>query len=344
MSDLRPSGDELDGAAQLLASARARTRAAVAELRLDDDLRLTEWQRSTIRAVGAKLVRAIEDELRSALAGAFQKDALAAALSSASVEIAFPILEGSGALDRPELVEILLRRVEEHRLHRAGTAENALLIELAGDSDEAVAAEAMALLIAQSSRFDAFEEPLLARYDLPAEIEHQLVWAVAAALRRYIVGRHRVDPAAADAALSQAALRLLGAYDEGEGLEARCLRLARALEAAGRLDGAVTVRGLTDASLPLLVAFLSVRTGLEPGSVWEIHAARSERGMPLLLRAAGIGRADSAAILLALGADEAALVPQLDFFDSVSVEDAGGLLTLWRVDPGYRAAVAALIA
>ena len=344
MSDLRPSGGKLDGAAQLLASARARTRAAVAELGLEDDLRLTEWQRSTVRAVGAKLVRAIEDELRSALAGAFEKDALAAALSSASVEIAFPILVEGGALLRPELVEILLRRVEEHRLHRAGAAENALLIELAGDSDAAVAAEAMALLIAQSSRFDAFEEPLLARSDLPAEIEHQLVWSVSAALRRYIVDRHRIEPAAADSALSQAALRLLGTYDEGEGLEARCLRLARALEAAGRLDGALMVRGLADASLPLLVALLSVRTGLEPAAIWAIHAARSERGMPLLLRAAGTGRSDAAAILLALGADEAALVPQLDFFDSVSAEEASRLLTLWRVDSGYRAAVASLIA
>jgi hypothetical protein len=343
MSDLRPSTSELDGAAQLLASARARAYAAVSEIRLADELRLTEWQRSTVRAVGARLVRAVEDELRSALAGAFDSEALSGALASASVEIAFPILEEHGALASPALIEVLLRRVEEHRLHRAGAAENSLLIELAGDSDAKIAAEAMTLLIAQSSRFDPFEEPLLARPDLPAELEHELVWTVAAALRRYIVDRHWAEPAAADAALSEAALRLLGAYDEGEGLEARCVRLARALDSAGRLDGALMVRGLADASLPLFIAFLAVRTSIDAASIWEIHASRSESGMPLLLRAAGIDRSDSAAILLGLGSDEAALIPQLDFFDSVSAEEAARLLTLWRVDPGYRAALARLM-
>jgi plasmid stability protein len=342
MSDLRPSGVEFDGAAQLLASARARLLAATADLGLPDGQRLSDRQRHVVRSIAARLARAIEDELRSALAEALPGDEIRAALTSSQVEIALPILEASGALISPGFVEILLRRAEEHRLHRPGASENALLIDLAGDADEAIAGEAMGLLIARSSRFDSFGDPVLARSDLPAELEHRLVWTVAAALRRYAVERHDADPPLVDESLSAAAARLLAGYDEGDGFEARSLRLARLLRDSGRLDDAVTVRALSDAGLPLLVAILSVRTGLDAPAVWQIHLAGSPRGSTLLLRGAGIARDHAGAIFLALGAEEAQLVSQLAVYDSASEAEARRLLTLWATDPGYRAAVARL--
>ena len=341
MSDLRRSR-ELDGAAQLLASARARVAAAAADLAIPAELRLTERQRATLSALLPKLLRTLEDELRAALAETFAQEPLRAALSSAHLDIAGPILAQAGATGDSLLVGALLRRAEEHRLHRAGGAESMLLIELAGDIDPAIASEAMALLITQSGRFDAFQEPLLVRTDLAAELEHHLVWTVAAALRRYIVEQHEVSAAEADAKLAAAAMRLLADYDEGETLDAHCLRLARALRDAGRLDDAFTHRALAEAGLPLFLAILAVRTGLDGASVWEIVSARSGRGAALLLRAAGVARAEAGAILFDLTRDEMTLVPQLDYFDALTPADAAGLLILWRADPGYRAAVARL--
>ena len=67
MSETRRS-TELDGAARLVASARARLAGAALELRLPEGHRLTEWQRRTILAWLAGLVRSVEDELRSSLA------------------------------------------------------------------------------------------------------------------------------------------------------------------------------------------------------------------------------------------------------------------------------------
>lgn len=342
MSDLRPSRVELDGAAQLLASARARLFAAAADLGLPDGDRLSDRQRHIVRNIAARLARSVEDELRSALAEALPDDAIRAALTSSQVEIALPILEASGALTSPGLVEMLLRRAEEHRLHRAGTSENALLIDLAGDADEGIAGEAMGLLIAQSSRLDSFGEPVLARSDLPAELEHRLVWTVAAALRRYALEQHDADPPVVDHSLSAAAVRLLSGYDEGDGFEARSLRLARLLRDAGRLDDASIARALGEGGLPLFLAMLSVRTVLDAAAVWQIHLAGSPRGTALLLRAAGIGRGAAGAILLALGAEEAQLLSQLTIYDAATEADARRLLTLWAADPGYRAAVARL--
>ncbi|PSJ39798.1 DUF2336 domain-containing protein [Allosphingosinicella deserti] len=343
MSDLRPSGNDLDGAAQLLASARMRVSAAASDLAIPADLRLTERQRATLATLLPRLLRTIEDELRSIVAEAFDNDSLRGALSSAHLDIAGPILARCRAAEDPLLVTTLLRRAEEHRLHRTGGgADNALLIDLAGDTDAEIAGEAMALLIAHSGRFDPFQEPVLIRSDLPAELEHQLVWTVAAALRHYVVGQHEIGPGEADEVLATAGRRLLAAYDEGDTLDAHCLRLARALSGAGKLDDALTARALTDSGLSLFLAMLSVRTGLDTAAVWEIMSARDNRAMAFLLRAAGVAREPAGAILFALTRDEVALVPQLDIYDGSNRAQAQRLLALWRADVGYRNAVARL--
>jgi hypothetical protein len=239
------------------------------------------------------------------------------------------------------LIDLLLRRAEEHRLHRSSAGENALLVELAGNPDEAVAREAMALLIAQNGRLDGFGEPVLRRGDLPAELEHHLVWTVAAALRRYMISRHGAEPAVCDAAVSAAASRVLARHDEGETAEARAMRLALALRAAGLLDQpGLLAHALTQGSLPLFLALLALRTGLGVAAVWELLSAAS--GPVLLLRTAGLARDEAAAILLAWGLPEPALAAALDRLDATGVEAARSLLTLWQADPGYRAAVARL--
>jgi hypothetical protein len=345
MSDLRPSGNELDGGAQLLASARARVAAAAADLALPPGLRLSEWQRTTLQALLAGLVRSVEDELRAALADMHAADALHAALSSAHVEIAMPVLAGHAALAEPGLVAILLRRAEEHRLHRAAAAENALLVDLAGDGNADVAREAMALLIAQNARLDGFREPILPRSDLPAEIGHHLVWTVAASLRRYMVGCHGAESALCDEALSAAASRLFSEHDEGETAQARALRLAAALGAAGRLEeSGLALRALTEGSLPLFLAVAALRAGVDADAAWDLIFARSGDGTVLLLRAAQVDRAEAAALLLALGSEEAALGRMLDWFDGTAPEIAGSRLALWRADPAYRAAVGSFAA
>src|SRR3569833_1301606 len=111
MSETRRS-TALDGAARLVASARARLAGAGLELRLPEQDRLTEWQRRTIAALLAGLVRSVEDELRAALAArreAGEHEALHAALASAQVEIAAPLLGNAAPWDEA-LIALLLRR------------------------------------------------------------------------------------------------------------------------------------------------------------------------------------------------------------------------------------------
>lgn len=345
MSDQRlmRDGSRNDDARLLHAAARERLAVAAADLTLPQPLRLSEWQRATVSGILGKLIRTIEDELRTSLAEnpvVQPKDALHAALSSAHVAIAAPILERSGAHIERQLVAALIRRAEEHRRYRASPrGEGGLLIELIRDSDEAIAEQAMAIVIAQSRRFDRFSEPVAARTELPAELEHRLVWRVAAALRVYMVDTHGIAPAAADEAAVAAAERLLGAYDEGDTLDARAMRLARRLHETGRLTDEVIDRALGDGALPLFLAGLAVRAGLSQTSSWEVLSDPRGRGPVLLLKAAAVARPEAASILLSLSGAEA-VEAQVDLYDVTAAAAAREALRLWQVNPGYREAMA----
>jgi hypothetical protein len=337
MSDTRPSREEGDGAAELLASARARLLAAASDLALPRGLRLSERQRILVASLFAELVRGLEDELRAYLLPRLEgaPEPLRAALASAGLALAQPSLEAGGPAAIAGLLPILLERAEEQRL---APPEPRLLAELAGHADPAVAAEAMHLLVLLGTRFDPFQEPLAARGDLPAEVLHPLVWTVAAALRAYAVGRHGADPAALDEALRGAAGAILGAHDEGGGMPAAARRLVVRLEP----DDALAVRLLTEGALPLLIAFLAARAGLDRAAVWEMLDEPSGRGAAILLRAAGLGRDAAAALLLALARDEARVGAQLDLYDTMPVDAARRALAPWQADPAYRAAIAEL--
>ena len=346
MSDLRSSGGYEDGAARLLASARARAGAVAADLAVPADLRLTDWQRRAVSSLFAMLVRDLEDALRSILIermGTEAPEALRAALGSARLPIALPLVEAGALLTDPQLLPLLLRRAEEHRIASAG-ADHSLLATLAGDEDGAVAAEAMGLLIGLNGRFDGFQEPLVGRSDLPADLRHRLVWTVAAALRRYVIERHALDSAAADVAIAAAAEAMIPSYDEADGVEARAMRLAGLLAARRRLDDEVAAQAAEEGNLALLLALLGVRTGFGFAACWDLLSDSSGAGAPLLLRAAGLGRSAAATILFRLSPGDEDAARALDRFDTLAEGDVARLLAPWRADPAYRAAIAELAA
>jgi uncharacterized protein (DUF2336 family) len=180
----------------------------------------------------------------------------------------------------------------------------------------------------------------MARTELGAEAQHALVWAVAAALRLYLVERQDVGEPEADRAVAGAATALLAAYDEGERVDAVAMRLAARLARKDRLDDALLARAIAEGNLPLFLAALSVRSGLDQDSVWEIVSAPGGEGAALILRAAGLAREQAASILLRLDPDK--VEDRIDRFDSLDESEARSLLSLWQADPAYRDAIARL--
>lgn len=346
---LADAGRAADGARQRLST-------TLVDLFLPGDTRLSDQQRIAMKRILGALVRVVEDEFRQRLIdtlGDGGRPELVAALSIARIEIAAPILERARLLHDPELVAVLLRRADEHRLATALSrtsdreAEGSALIDRLLDHPEpAIAEAAMALLIAESRRFDRFGDAIVARTDLPAELQHRFVWWVAAALRDYMVERHGVDPVAADRPLVAAATAMLAGYDETETLEGRAFKLAYRLRLEGELDDQLLPEALSEGRLALFIAALGLRAGIEGGATWDIVADPSGARLAVLLCALDCPRDIAGSILLRLaiadGRDEAELANHLDAFDNLDSFRAREALRPWRVDGDYRRAIAAL--
>jgi uncharacterized protein (DUF2336 family) len=344
------------GAGRLLADAArgaqgGRKRLAVlVDLFLPESMRLTDYQRVTVKRFIIRLVGSVEHDLRERLItthNARFTPEIIAALGSARVPIALPLLQRARALHDVELVSLLLARVEEQRLSevlRRNGGDTRVVETLLADPDETVSAAAMAMLIAESRRHFLFEEPVLARTDLPADMQYRLVWWVAAALREYLTRQHGADHGLADAALMDAAAASLSGHDEGETLESAAMQLAYALAERGRLDDDLLQTACEEGRLSLFVAALAVRGGLDFEAARGMALPPFGERLIVLLRALDVRRESAGAVALALSIDDAELTEQMTAYDSLTRARAIELIQPWQVDSGYRTAIAALSA
>ena len=350
IEDREPAGAFATDAERLLADcagaaddARARLVAATAELFVPPEYRLSDMRRAAMRGLAQRMTGTIEDLLRRHLATAFAANArLAAELAGDGPPLAFSALESGGVLRDPEFVAILLRRAEGQALAaRRGSRpdDQPPLIDTLRDSEPAIAQAALAYAIAEIRRVDRFDDPLLARTDLPAELHHRLAWWVAAALRRHLVAQRGVPADAADQAVMAAAYATLSGYDESTTLEARAAALAWALHGGGRLDDALLAAATEQGHAPLAVAGFAVRAGIDPAAAWDMATDPAGSRLAVLLRATEVARAEAARILLAFAADAAHLPDMLAGYEALAPDRARAVVRRWRLDAGYRRAL-----
>jgi len=340
-----PAGGAPDGADALLrraakADARAARRlvAAATELATPDDARLDDELRAAIAAMLARLVEAIEADLRH-YAGR------AAVLASSAAPSADRLVR-AGLFDDSALVaELVARALGDLIAARlpASPSDDAerpsLLPRLASAPDRVVANAANALMAAEARRRGP--GPDTGRDDLAAELHHRLVWWVAAGLRP-----ERAS-AAVDAALTDAARRVLAAHDEGARIEAAAQRLAAALDPAEDAIGAMIEEALADRRVALAVALLAHGLAIEPALSREILLDPDADRLLLALRALDVPHETIAAIGLALceadrRRDPEVLVASLDAVMAMPVEIARDAVARLRLPADYRAALRAL--
>ncbi|WP_156679210.1 DUF2336 domain-containing protein [Sphingomonas profundi] len=344
-------------AARSVLRLRARREVAVADLFLAHDGRLRDDDRATIAGLLSAIVEATERALRLHLAGAFaDRPMLAESLASGRIPIARPILERSGSLRDPALVAALAQRAEEGRviarLRRARDRglelepdpQPALLDMLTRDAAADVADAAARLAAAGRDRRDPTGAALPGAAEFPAEVQHRLVWRVAAALRDYVVASHAVEPGSVDPRVAQAAAAVLAGYDEGETLPSLAVALARALLAGGRLDDAIVVRALADGEPGLAAAALAVRAGVGVDAAWDMMIDPDVGRLLLLCRGADLAPPQAADMALRLTdeGDEDALADRIEAYGGMTPDRASAALALWRIDPVYVDAIAEL--
>lgn len=308
------------------------------DLFLDDAARLTEQERALISAMLAALVEQIADELRLGLA----PDLLVAA--ERDRDNVLPRLWNEGLLDRPALIELLMRRADEQliaaacRESRAGGA--AIIESLVGDEDGHIASAAMALAVARGRRRDRFGRLGIEFDDVPAEEAVGLVHLAAAAMRKGIDGA----AVAIDEALAEAAARLLKRHDEGRRVEMRATALAAALLDARGPDDELIAMLAAEGDAALVAALCAVRAGIGPDTAWMLLVNDGARDGMLLARLAGLSRPAAAAMVAAFAEPllwgEAGAA--IGWYDSPSVADVEAARRWWRLSEPYRDGLVAL--
>ena len=353
--------DSIDSADRLLGDAarahmagRERIRLALIDLFVPDGRRLRDIERTAAANLFQRLIATVEDDLRDRIGQRLEvKDpALAAAVTAGATPIAAPMMEHAGLLRDSELVALVLRRAEEHRLSltlRLAAARNAELVletpvidTLVDDADPAIAGAAMAMIVAESRRIDRFQDPVLARTDLPAEAQHRLIWRVAACLRRYMIDIGRLEPGVADREVGAAAQALLAGYDEATTLEGRAIALALLLRAADRLDDPLIARALAEGRVAFAVAGLALRAGIEFIAAWDMLFDADGSRLAVLLCAIGMAHGTAADILFRCvpsDVDPDTAAGRIEAFMMLDRRRAEETLRPWRLDPAFRSAI-----
>ena len=356
----------LDLAADRSRAAKTELTNAIVDLFLPERHRLSDHQRAMMTDVLRKLIGSLEIEVRQYLVEALLRGPdplpeLQSVLANDEIEVAQAVLERSKVLQDQDLIDVVLRRAEEHRMAIAlrndvSAAVAEALVEKAGpdviealirNPDATLSRRAMEMLVAESKRFDRFQEPLLSRADLPPELAYRMYWWVSAALRDYILKRFEIEPGKIDALIQSAARRGIAAHEIDNKLEERAMRLAERLHELDDLTDDFIRASLRQSRISLFVAGLAVRAKIDFATSWAIVSDPGVDSMVVLLRAIDMPRDMAASILLLMQRLRDGTHPQppealmiaMEAFDRMEIAGARSVLQLWRLDRQYRTAI-----
>ena len=346
--------------------ARSRLMENITDLFLSDSGRLSEHERALMSDILGKLIGQVEQEVRRELADALSRSGIdlpdiARLLANDEIEIARPLLERSGLLRDPDLVEIIRMRTDEHRMAitlREDLSEQVTdaLVEYGGEDviesllnnhDAQLSKRAMEYLVAESRRADRFQEPLVMRGDLPGDLAYRMFWWVSAALRKRILTECEIDPVRLEHAMRRAAGAVIVDQDSEQSAYVRAQKLVRRMAENGELTVQFLVNALRQQRIAIYVAGLAELGGINFRTAWRIFSDPGGESFAILARAVGVERNQfTNMFLLAVQAREGASAKSpgvlnsiLSLFDAVSEENAKGALLVWQRDSAYQTAI-----
>ncbi|MEM8799648.1 MAG: DUF2336 domain-containing protein [Pseudomonadota bacterium] len=346
--------------------ARKQLSETIVDFFLEPDFRLNEQERSLMSEILIKLIGGIESDVKARLANnltlsGISLPELEKQLAADEIDVAAPILKRSKVLRDPDLIEIIHRRSHEHRV---AIAQRQSINEELGDAlvkygdedvietllrneDADLSSSAMQYLVAESRRVGRYQEPLLNRDDLPAELAYRMYWWVSAALRAHILDSYDVDEITLDTGMERATKEALSEYEESHSAVGRAIKLVRRLKDQRELNVSFLVRSLRQQRINIFVAGIAVWANISFKIAWRIISDRGFESLTILGRAIDIERSDMATIILLLADAQnptAARRPDvlnkiMDMFDNVDARKAQRILSFWQRDLDYEAAI-----
>lgn len=324
-----------------------------AELRLIDDV---------LRTLLQNVERTVRERLANALSriDGCPRD-LIWFLATERIDVAYPILLRSKALEDNDLIELVYQTALEHRIaiarrpHLSAVVSDALaqvgetdvIVELLNNATARLAKATLNYIVERAREEKAFHEPLLRRPDLTPEMASRLYAWVSAALRRYVLKHWDIAPELIDDGL-QAALQ----SDFPDGREADPADdLAQAVAEDGSKFKRLMMSSVEAGDLRLVVSLISTALGLRKTLVRRILLERTSESLCIVCQALGLSRKeclDFLAVLsearkgLGTGHDAPDLAALGAFFDRIDEETARHVIAHWGREQTYLGAVRAL--
>jgi len=340
----------------------------VLDLVISQDGRLNDRERALSDQVLTRLVQDMELQVRRQLAERISKlsrapEGLITLLSKDDISVAGPLLERSMLLTDTALIEAVRMRTREHQLCIAmrsvvSEAVSDALVEHAVEPDvlealirnpnAAISSSAMAYLVAESRRFDQFQDPLLSRADLPAELAHHMFWWVSAKLRQKILREFKIEEYELDPLLETGTQAILEEVD-GERKKtamATARELASALHSEGQLSIEILINMLRKQRVPAYCAGLSHLAGVSFESIQRIILDKDITPFAILCKAVKFGEAHFSTMALLLlqshnnnRQSTAQLRNVLELFREISSDQAQAALKYWHNDSALQKAI-----
>ena len=356
----------LDLARDKTAAARRLLAETVSDLFFDDTKVLTERERALMIDILRRLIHDVEMSIRRTLAErvadrpAAPRE-LVVELANDEIEVAHPILVRSEVLRDPELIEIIRHRTLEHQLAITmrtsiseavsealiETSNSDVIAALLENPNARVPQTTLEYLVEESKRVDRYQNPLLNRDDLPADLAKRMYWWVSAALRKYILQHFPIDSAELDESLESTISSTVGRNGRDASLRHKPAALADALLKANVVTSPFLVKILREGEIPLFVALLAKLAGLRGTLVRRFMFEPGGEALAIACRAIGIEKPAFATILRLSrkarpsgrrnGDDEVKAV--LEFYDKLDEATARNLLRRWQRDPEFLDAI-----
>lgn len=338
----------------------------VTDLFLSPEGRLNEHERALMNDILCKLIKSVEKKVKKELSFRLAEapstpPELANLLANESIDIAEPLLRQSKVLTDEQLIEIVRNRSDSHRMaiairqHVSEEVSGELLHHGSDDVVEAlirnehaaISETSMKYLVAESKNVDRFQEPLLSRRDLPAELAYRMYWWVSAALRRKIILEFDVDAATIDDALELATKTAIQSHDTADNVMRTALRLARELATKNELNIGFLLKCLRQEKINLFVACLSEMTGLDIAIIWRALRERTGESLAIITKSLDVEREKFASLFLLVvqsrsggRARTTSLVNSvLALYDDIKVKNAKVAVRHWQRDYGYQNAL-----
>ena len=323
---------------------------------------LSERERSLMGNILRQLIHDVEMSVRKDVASRLAKlddvpRELVLALANDEIEVAQPLLIDCTVLHDADLIEIVRHRTQAHQLAIAmrkslsedvsqslvDTGDVDVITKLIENGDARISESLMEYLVAESKHVDSFQNPLVSREDLPANLARKMYWWVSAAVRQHIVENFRVDPTEIDNSIEDVVKNMIETDATSGDKPSKAERAAREIDKQGKLTEEFLVNLLKDGEVSLFEASFARATKMPIKLARRMLYEPGGEGLAMACKAGGFS-AEMFTSLYRLTRnastgqepiDEREMVRLTDFYDCMRAASVQALVKRWNRDPDF---------